>query len=218
MRTGFPFLDSGALQGLNRLLGLTGGPEKTAVDVANLQTVLDVADVVRRGQCLIPSDGVFTARFYNNFAAAGQVTGTIKPYGGTIGFDRFSPWPLEVPERLDVWILGAVAESSVAAAVDSMTLSVVLRAVQMAFSTTGQGAVATRFPLAFWDTFVTQQASAIYGVNENGRVWTPIGLRLPRGTHDLDFHADANAACEVQIRVLLGLFPAGLGQDALGAG
>ena len=50
------------------------------------------------------------------------------------------------------------------------------------------------------------------GITEQGLNYQPINLRLPRGTN-LVFSSEAAAAAEFQMLCILGLYPAGMGQD-----
>ena len=211
-------LDSPALSGLNKALGATGGGPQTFIDSEMLQISLNVGHLISRARTSIPDGSMALGVFESAHAAGGsQLSRQIAPYLDDANWDRSGGWPSEVTEGFDVWILGATCETTVILGTDSVLLSVVNPAVHTGLNApAGLAPAARTMPLCFWDTFVTQAGIGSWGLNENGKVYTPINKRLRRGT-SLQVNSDSSAVGAITTTVCVHLLitSSGMGQDAV---
>ena len=208
-------IESGALALLDRILGLGAGGEQFAMlDDGHVSQVLDVAPVARRS--LPPQGGLFWGLLRNvHGAGATAETSTVNPYTTA---HVYSGWPSPVPEGFDVWLAGTTLEFlGTYGNFTRAALDMTVHAPRQGFGVDQAGAAATpaagviRMGLCRWDE--TSVFDGIYiGLQESGDMWMPLGIRIPRGT-ELDFRSHATNAVTMDCGLLLGLFPAGLGQD-----
>ena len=209
-------IDSDALDELYRTLGLAGGSERgTLLDDGNVSMVLALDRIVRRSRTPGVTDGSHYGVLQNVHGAAGQVATTIDPYAA--GDDAIAPWDPVIPAGFDVWIMGAaVRRVAAAGGLDGGVLSINPLANQQGFGRDSAGAPVadiSGYPIAFWDTLNTDTTFAL-GLAGDGSAWARLGIRLTRGAA-IAFTSDAAAAATFNCTVLLGLFPAGLGQDVV---
>ena len=209
-------IDSDALDDLLRILGLaagsTAGP--TLLDSGNVSLVLAVDQIVRRSRTPTTTTGSYVATLRNDHAAAGQLTTGIDPYN--VGAFNFAPYPSPVPRGFDVWLLGAaIRKGAGAGTLDGAVLFIDPEDTQQAFGVDDSGVKITSsgaYPVALWTAFNTDITTQV-GILGDGSVYAKIMLRLKSGA-SIDFVSDvAAAAVIVDCHLVLGLFPAGLGQD-----
>lgn len=197
----------------------TGGEQQTEFDDGNLQQVLDVGDMVRRGLVPIGTDGLFGGALETNHIAAGTVSVTIDPYALRPGTDVNPPWPpLDKMKAYDVWVLGALSATSL----DTLGVSgggqfdILYPATRVnAFGFLG--AVASRIAL-----FKGESADTVNGVTflETHTGLTSINgaWRVPRGcTIRFGTNSTGPGTPNYLAMFVVGVFPIGMGQDAIGA-
>ena len=211
-------IDSDALDELFRTLGIAGGGVSagdTLLDSGNVSLVLSVNEIVRRSRTPGVSAGSFFGVLQNVHAAAGQEQASIDPYEA--GDDAVAPYPPSVPRGFDVWLLGAALHRvSGAGTLDGAILFVGPDSTQQAFGRDDSGATVLTsdvYPVALWTTLNTTTTNAI-GVAGNGSTFVRIGLRLKRGGTVVFVSDVAGAAATIMVQLVIGLFPAGIGQDA----
>jgi len=211
-------VDSQALGIVNRALGLTGvGAPLTEFLDGQLDQVLDVGSLVRRGRTLAGSGGMFFGLLRNIHAAANSQVSEIQPYfpnGAEI-----DPYPNRVPLGFDVWVLAATVEQLSGTGTFTGALFMDPAANSQGWGIDQAGAAVTGdrpMPLAFWDSVVAQDRTI--ALQEDGSPWVRIGMRLMRNAQSntgLRFSSTSSALATFDCYILLGFFPIGLGQDGL---
>jgi len=219
-------LDSGALQTLNKVLGATGGEQHTHIDSGNLQLAIDANAIIRRGMTPALSEGLFSFQLRNahtNTSAVETITTEVDPYAVAAGLTG-AGYPSPVRQGLDVWLLWVRTNVITAGGFDSGLLSIIYAAVQQGIiAPTGTTAGILGMPV-FWSETENTIGDGTLGVIltelGSGLGAKPVGLRIPRGA-TLRWRTRRGAVAGTHTydaAGILGLFPAGLGQDALGAG
>lgn len=206
-------LDSQALQELNRILGSAGGSGLTEIDDRVVNLVLDILPVVRRSRTVSGSGGIFTARLANVHAAADAQTQTVDPYGLTGTAQAGFPRP--VPDGFDVWLLGLTGTATVDALISTTVPAWCFLQYPSTATAIGTVGAVSRVVKAFnGQTTFSGGARILHdsvgGVN--AAFGPPRPIRLPRGTL-IGWNSTSLLAGTLQLNVVLGLFPAGLGQD-----
>ena len=211
-------IDSQALAVANRALGLTGaGSPVTELADGVVDQVLSVNEIARRSRTLNQQfGGIFTAILRNNHAGIGSLTATLNPFNLPVGL-VFPPFPTPIPESFDLWLL-ACNVSIVGAGTHTSALFINYPAANVGFSITNAGgqvaAAVTSQAVAFFDTVVTE--NVIFATTAQGQPQVWLGMRLPRDPlTQLVFASTASLAQTFDMRLMLGLFPVGLGQDGL---
>lgn len=208
------------LFGQVRLQGLSGATEIADTEV--VQTLPVVPEILRRSLTPVESGGWFFGCFQNVHAAANDQQTIFDPYAA--GADRFGAYPAQVDgNQLDFWILTATLVRS-AGAGD-------LTGAQLRLGTLG-----TNFAQGFGRDdsgapFSSAGAPAICqwagGINSDvnsgletavelgtGKAVINLGLRIRQGL-SLVFDTTSAAAVTFDLRLVVGLFAAGMGQDIL---
>ena len=211
-------IDSQALGVANKALGLTGaGAPITELADGVVDQVLSVNEIARRSRTLNQQfGGLFGAVLRNNHGGAGTLTTSVNPFALPVGL-VFPPFPTPIPDTFDLWLLtaniGVVGAGTLTAALfinhpaPSIGFSSTNTSVQVAAAVTSQA-------VAFWDA--VQDENVLFGVLESGQPTAFIGMRLPRDRlTQLVFASTASAAQTFDMRLGLGLFPVGLGQDGI---
>jgi hypothetical protein len=209
------------LEPLRQSLGLIGvGAQVTEVTDGVAELGIDVTPLIRRGQTLAASEGVFPFVFQNDHAAANNTLQTlVDPYAPAATITRGAGYPAILPPGYDVWVLWAYLLTSVNVGnfagaqlgVEYSTLSTGLLS--------GAAPAAYRIPLILSDT---EDAVSTIGTflaeNGSGLLSKRLGVRVPRGARILFESRTAGSAVATSYAAvgLLGIFPAGLGQDAIG--
>jgi len=215
-------VDSQALGTVQKALGLTGsGAPSTEFLDGTVDQVLDVASMVRRGRTLSPSAGIFLATLQNVHGAAETLFSQWEPYQGGTG--TRAPFPDPVPDTFDIWLLAAAVrqESGTGTFTGILTIDYPLAALGFGVDDSGAAIAATNaMGLVFWDSVVAQGPTV--GLKEDGQPWTRIGMRIPRYVFpatanqvSLVFNSTSSAIATFRCQLLMGLFPVGLGQDAI---
>jgi len=208
-------IDSQALEGLRRILGLGGSGAGAAAGVTEfddgqLQQVLDTVPVIRRGRTFAGSEGIFNASLTNNHVAVGVLASTVDPYDVDTAVTGGYPSP--VPAGFDLYLLRAFVTLSVAGRFSDGALRVVYPFDDQAFG----DAVDMDLPFGIWNAEVTLSGASIIlgGSSLMGTTHVVQGRPLRLGRRQtLEFLSSASDALGVTCRFLMGLFPSSLGQD-----
>jgi len=209
---------------LGPLLGIGQGiTTPTVVDDDSVALTLPVVpDVARRGLSVGGVGGIFQGILENVHSVADDEQSAIAPYEA--GVDAVPPYPASIGTGFDLWLLRAsVVRTLGAGTLDGATLK--LRAPlanqpSLGFGRDDAGAPVTnnsQHHLAFWNSLFTGAAGVnAVGINDIAGVCEqPINMRLPRGCL-LTFDTTAGtASATFRIIMILGLYPAGLGQDVV---
>lgn len=208
-------IDSGALEGVNVALGLSGsgpGDSRTLLDDGNLDQVLSVNDIVRRSLTSGATTGLFYAVMRNVHAGATTELVNVNPYNTQVPIGAF---PDPIPRNLEFWIFSAYIDRSAGGGTLSAVLELRYPNENQAWGVDNAG-----FPvlaptvdniLAFWDGIATvNQQFAI--LNGSLQPRAHFNIRVPRDSLLL-FRSIASAAATYNLNILCGLFPTALGQD-----
>jgi len=220
-------VNSQVLQDIARILQLTGsssGSQQTEFEDGILQQVIDVAGMVRRGGTLADTQGIFTARIVNDHLGSDTIDAQVNPYEGTdlAGALAFidSTWPSPIPRGFDIWILNAWAITN-AANLSAGTLGILYDVNAMAWRTDDTTGIAQQHMLAIWNNTMNSGGDLYLSNAIDGAlpafVTQPTRLRRsaePR-VRFRTVKSDAGAGAAT-LHLTLGLFPSGLGQDAIG--
>jgi len=211
-------VDSDALLLVRSVLGQSGtAAPGTVLDDGRLDQVLDVNEIVRRSRTLAGTTGMFHGILEATHAAAGDLTTTIDPYNPLA---PIAPWPAPVPDGFDVWLIGGctVRTGGTAANWVGGALSIATPAVHTAFSQDQAGAASANaaneqdYTFGIWDSLDLTLSSDI-GITADGEPYIDARMRLRRGSR-IRFRSTAvNGAVTMICVVVVGLFPASLGQD-----
>jgi len=212
-------IDSDALGVLNRSLGLTGaGSQVTELADGVVDQVLEVGQIARRGRTLADVQGIFTPTFRNAHTDVSTVSSVVDPYnvGTTIAI---APFPANVPAQFDLWLIGAslrhAAGTASGMAIATLSLTVGTRSAGWGIQSGGLILVSQPMRLAMWDAMATDVTA--FGVLAGDRgPHKDIRLRLPRGGggSSLIFASVSTVTVTVDCQLIIGMFPASLGQDA----
>jgi len=212
-------IDSDALQKVAQSLGLSGyGAQGTSFNDAVLDQVFDVAPLIRRGRTIASFSGVYTFVFQNEHSGSGTLVTSIDvldvPAIGNL------VWPRPVPEDMDVWLLGAAVQQTAGAGTLSGALFVHYDPGRQGFGVNDDDSalvVSNPVPVARWDAIVTINTN--FALQENGDPWKRLGIRLPRAISGTGarviFVSTASELASFACQMQMGLFPVGLGQDAI---
>jgi len=207
-------LDSDALVYLNAALGITGrGAQVTELLDGQVEQTFDIARAARRGLTPAATEGIFTALMQNVHTDAETLVTLVNPFDVTTG--RISPYPGPVPRGFDLWILNANLIQVSGAGTVSAALFLVPGQPQLGWGIDDSGVAVVTTPiliLAHWDAVVTETFE--FGL-EDGKVPTILrGMRLPRNSV-LRFSSTSSLTATFRCDLILGLFPATLGQDVI---
>lgn len=210
-------IDSQALYNLKRVLGTAGrGGGSTELEDDTLTQVLDIWPVVRRSRTMANSSGIFNGAIRNIHGAADSQATTVDLYNP--GDLAHRGWPSTVPMGFDVWVLGAQLQRDAGA---SNITGGLLRLTAGDTFGLGIGAPSGFEPsdspiLAAFGASPTTGPSviAVYPELGTGKAVAKIGARIRRG-FVLSLDTTSGGTCTVRCIMTLGLFPEGLGQDAL---
>jgi len=209
-------MKSQALGTIKRALGLSG-PESQTTEFHDgiLEQTFDVTSSVRRGNTLGVTEGIFTGALQNVHGAAETLIAQADVYA-LPGVTAIAPWPSPVPPGFDVWLLGAFVRQTLGAGtLDSLLL---LQYGVQGFGIDDSDVAVTfnsEIPIARWDAVFTE--GNIFGLqNGGGGPFVHVGMRIPRAnTPVLSFRSTSSELATFTCQCIMGLFPAGLGQDAL---
>jgi len=205
---------------LSPIQGLVGSPgvgTPTVLDDDSISMTLPILpDIARRSLAIGIGQGWFQGLLENVHGAADDEVSTIDPYNP--GDDRIAPYPAVVEPGSDVWILGVSGiRSSGAGGLTGGTMGFSVPDTVQGWGRDDQGVLVAetpRFIFAQFDNISTLSAGLSQPPmqTEQGLIYQPVGVRVPRGGI-ISFHSTSAAAAEFQAIFLIGLFPSALGQD-----
>ena len=211
-------VDAQTLSEVAKALGLSGAPAaQTEFSDGHLDQVVDVARYIRRGRTPAQTTGWYYIVLENAHGAPGDKKTLVDPYNPTLANVQ-APYPAPVPLGWDLWLASAhLVRSSGTGTVVGAALSIDPVLLQRAIGQDDAGGpITTDLPmtLKLWNgTF--DDAGAILGTGTfNGNFPDPrIGIRLRRNAKLQFDSTNGVTGCDLQCYVLVGLFPAGSGQD-----
>lgn len=205
--------DGAGLKLVNKILGLSSRPSaETFLDSESVQQALNMNAFVRRGRAYGAADGMFAWTIENVHPGIDTQTTTIDPYALASVAAGF---PTPVPEGFDVWLLDAQV-SVTTANVDldpGPRLSIVFGSTLKVFGPAGSVTI----PWRLWNTVIPISGTLGYMGVSAGFPHRDAAWRIPRGA-TLTFASTSLAATSIFCGMAIALLPAGLGQDAIGAG
>jgi len=192
----------------------------TDMDMGSISLVFNVApEILRRGVQLGPQGGWFMGILENVHSGADGERSEIDPYAA--GADAVAPFPTTVPEDIDLWLLGV-------SLVQSVGTGTLLTAAQILFNpapfTQGFGRDDGGLPIIAVRAFTVARFTSVVndvtdlgaeaGITDQGLTYQPVNMRIPRGS-TISFSSESSAAAEFQAILVMGMFPASLGQDVV---
>lgn len=200
---------SQALDQVQRSLKMAGPQVAvTEFDDGVLQQSLDVGELVRRGGALAGTEGLWSFEFALTTVGAGSSSTQVGFHDSVFNLNGY---PRPVPDNMDVWMLYSGVVISAAAALGLASISML---VPTRFDGNDSGAPvasAIRVPLHTWTTSVDTGAG-IFGMDALGQLLWEHAWRIPRDSSFLFRITNLIAATTSWVGVV-GLFPAGMGQD-----
>jgi len=207
------------------LYGIPGSQSSgvTEVDLDNVQQVINVVpEVLRRSDNVIGNNqgGWFQGTMQNVHSGADAELSTYVPYkmtvaGGTTVVGAAPGFPAPIPEGWDVWLIGCSLERTAGAG--SVVALLSLNDNPLGWGIDDSGAAVTGSPLISlvrFTSIVNDVGGYGYGIGADGMAFQRVGIRLPPKI-DFEFRTNSTAAATVQLSIVMGLFPEGMGQDIL---
>lgn len=210
-------VDSDALGVISKALGLTGaGSPITEFLDGQLDQVLDVGPVVRRGRTQAGSEGIYNGIMRTVHAGAGELNVTLRPYEVATG--GIAPYPVPMPAQFDVWLLNASLRRVSGTGTVTADLAIRYAASQQGWGVDDSGnaiVISEEKVVAYWDTIIATMG--VEFVNSiNGGPLVRIGLRLPRHVDNrFVLRVNASALATYDCQITTGVFPIALGQDGI---
>ncbi len=205
-------VDSDALGIVTRSLGLTGrGAQVTEFLDGQVQQVLDVAPLVRRGRTQTDTGGIYTGTMQTVHTDAETITFTVNPFDVTTG--RVSPYPGPITNRFDLWVISVSVRRVSGGGTLTAQANLAYSAAQIGWGIDDSGVAVTSNAggsVAFWDSIAVQ--SNAFGLQNGSNPTQFIGQRLFPGTV-LQVSATSSLTSTYNFIWLLGVFPIALGQD-----
>jgi len=204
---------------IQRLIGIAPSGSPTVLDDDSVSLTFPVIPhIARRSLSSLPTGGYFVGILENVHSGADDESSSIDPYNA--GVDAVAPYPAMISSDFDLWLIGITGRRSSGAggltgAIGSFTTP--LHAQGWGRDDSGAPLITSgRIMVAQFDGISTLAAafSTPPMITEQGILYQPIGIRLIRGC-TIGFHSTSAAAAEFQMFFLLGLYPAGLGQDVV---
>jgi len=203
---------------IQRLIGIAPASQETVLDTSSVSLTMPILpDMARRSLSSQPTGGLFFGVLENVHSGADDEISTVDPYNP--GPDVIAPYPSLVELSFDVWVLGVGGERISGAGALSIGLASIVSAVHtLGFGRDDSQAPVTRIPnltIARFDSIDGVFGSAIEPfLTEAGDTMVQTRIRLPRGAR-LRFHSTSAGAATFSMWFLVGLFPAGMGQDVV---
>jgi len=201
------------------LVGGSPGSGPTVLeDDSVTQTLPVVPHIARRSLTVGNVGGIFTAVLENVHSAADFEQSSITVYSPQTAA-RIAPYPVEVDKNFDIWLLGCslVRTVGVGGLVSGRCGWNPSEETQ-GLGIDDAGAAVLSTPIIGLARFDAIDASLTGvegdGITEQGLNYQPINLRLSRRA-TLVFSSESAAAAEFQLICVMGLFPAGMGQDVV---
>lgn len=211
-------IDSDALGVLNKSLGLSGaGSPMTELTDGIVDQVLSINEVARRGRTQAATQGIYTGLFENVHSAADTERSSVNIYD--IGLGVIAPWPDPMPVQFDIWLLSATCSRLSGTGTVNASLGIIYGAAQQGWgrTDTGVGVVASpEHVVALWDSVIVVETFTFLRLEDVGGLSAQPGIRLPRSPDTvLTFASASSAISTYRCQLVLGVFPASLGQDGL---
>lgn len=213
--------DSRALAQMARVLQQsTGSPQLVELDDQNIQQSFDLNPFVRRGLVPVPSQGIFTAQILNTHIGTDVITTEVNPYSPGTTFVG-NGYPAAVGPEFDIWITAAQAQNITGSGdFGGGELSIIYDVNGMGWRNEANG-IAQREVITFYSS---EQDLPGLGVTVLRFVSTKPYIEdyaLPRrvgrnadGRIRFTTVKTGAGAATYKLFLTLGIFPAGLGQDA----
>lgn len=208
-------VDSDLLSLVRKSLGITGSDQETYFDGGNLQQVLDVGGLGRRGRSRFFSEGWFGAALETTHAVADTQTLEANPYKTGAPYVK-APYSSPIPDDMELWLLGAgLVRTAGAGGLTGAVLRMRLQEMP-GWGYDGSAIVApVNLTVAAWDGLFSVASYADIGTEiGTGKLYTWIGIRLPRD-RSLFFASESGGAATFRCGMIFGMFPRGMGQDIL---
>ena len=212
-------INSQALEPANKALGIAGsGDSQTELLDANVDQVLEIGQIARRGGTFAGTEGVFRVVLRTIHTDIETVAVSYQPYTpSTTGV--VAPYPSPVPDGFDIWLLAASLER-VSGGGSISAAEIRLTQVQLGFGIDDQGvAVASTsvFHLVFWDALEGGMSPAFGNIVNQAKSFQKPNIRIPRkgaiASPFIVFSAASTGTVTVDCLMLMGIFPVALGQD-----
>lgn len=204
---------------MHQALGVGGqGPGSTQFDDEHLSQVVSVDRSIRRSSAPNPvSEGLYYGVLRNIHNAAGEIGNSIDVYNPA-PTTRFNDYP-DVMDAFDIWLLRvSLARSSGTGTLDAGVLRLIPIASAQGWGRTnaGVGILSTQSqPLVRWTGLDTAGADD-WGIVGDGSFMADPNIRIPRGGWVMELATTAGTAAATFIATLmLGVYPAGFGQDVV---
>lgn len=217
--------DSQALGDVNRALGLSGaGSPITELNDGVVDQSLSINEIARRGRTQGATQGLYTAVMRTVHVGATTVSIRVDPYN-VAAANVIAPYPPRMPVGFDIWLLQAsLREHSGGPSTLGATLSIDFSNDQQGWGEDNGGNLALSSQvhrIAHWDALISVVTDfGILAGSLQPSVYPRI--RLPRGARpgasltELVFSTVSSATVTYDCQLLLGVFPAALGQDGIG--
>jgi len=188
----------------------------TLDDETVVQTLPLVPEVARRSLTIGNVGGWFLAVLENVHSAGDFEQSSINVYEPEAAA-RVPPYPATVLDAFDVWLIGcSLIRSAGAGGLNYGRCGINPSVESQGLGIDDAGAALVTTPIMGLARFDAIDASltgvAGDGITEQGLNYQPINLRLPRRT-TLVFSSESASAATFQLLCIMGLFPAGMGQD-----
>lgn len=201
------------------LIGGSGGSGITTLDDESVAQVLPIVpEIARRSLTIGNVGGIFTAVLENVHSGADFEQSSVTVYSPTAAA-RIPPYPRVVGKNFDIWLLGcslvrSVGTGGLTAGRCGWNPSVETQG--LGIDDAGASVIATPIIGLAMFTSINADLSGVegLGVTDQGLAYQPINLRLSKRA-TLVFSSEAAAAAEFQLICVMGLFPAGMGQDVV---
>jgi len=199
-------------------LGQEANRSATDIDVENVTQVLGINEIVRRSNAAgAESTGLFIGLMENTHGAgATEEESTIDPYAATAALVS-SGYPAVVSGLFDIWILSITGRRAGGTGTNFNDGQVNIDdpATQMGWTVDQAGVVVGGVSVRTIAKFTQLNedlatSDPLLGVN--GEIVFVVNERLRRGS-TLSWGTSASNAVVIRAQILLGVFPAGLGQD-----
>ncbi len=210
--------DGPALSPLNRAYGLSGinAEQQTFLDDGNVQQVLDIGGIARRGRPGF-SRNIFYGIMLNSHVGAGALLSFIDPYNAV---NPANGYPAVIdPDEFDIYLLGMNSRAVVGGSVTWGMAGFDRQSVLVGLTDTAAGGAASTADqdiiLGAWTdyTTITNTGTGIeFALDVSGRSWLTFKERWPADT-PLTFRSLVTGATDVFCEVKFGIAPAALGQD-----
>lgn len=213
-------VNNALLKTIQALIGIAPAASPTVLDDDSISMVLPVLpDVARRGLS-VGAGGQFQAIMENVHSAADAESSVIDPYNADD--TAVPPFPAVVSRDFDIWLIRAsMVRTSGAGTLVGGVLKFQApldQSPSLGIGIDDAGAPVTnntQQAFCHWDLLVSGiTAVNAFGINaKSGQAEYILIARLPFGSK-LHFHTEAGtASATFRLTMVLGLFPAGLGQD-----